>query len=111
MGWIRGAFGGRIVLMVDSLLPLSRDVETMKLAAGLPPGDEAKQYWVFSLPNAFLDITGEVFTVLQVNPGIKALGFDLYDSAEQQYEDWALPDAGKSVKRGLEGLVQIGKDD
>ena len=97
--------------MVESALPFAKDVETMKLAAELPVGDEAKQYWVFSVPNAFLDITGATFTVLQVNPGIKALGFNDYDDAEQQYEDWALPDAGKPVKRGLAGLQHIGRED
>lgn len=110
-GWIRGAFGGRVVFLVDSFLPTSRDVETMKCAGELPVGDDAKQYWVFSMPNAFLNITGNVFTVLQVNPGIKALGFDDYDDAEEQYETWSLPDAGKAVKRGFEGLKQIGTED
>ena len=109
--WIRGAFGGRVVFIVESVLPFAKDVETMKLAAELPVGDESKQYWVFSVPNAFLDITGATFTVLQVNPGIKALGFNDYDDAEQQYENWALPDAGKPVKRGLAGLQQIGRED
>lgn len=112
VGWIRGSFGGRTVFFIDSLLPLSRDVETMKLADELPVGDVDKQYWVFSVPKPFLDVTGDTFTVVQVNPGIKAFGFDSYDDAEAKYEDLAKLDAGKpSVKRGIKGLLRIGKRD
>lgn len=112
MGWIRGSFGGRTVLMVDSHLALSRDVETMKMATQLSPEDLEKKYWVFSIQRSFLDVDGDEFTVKQVNPGIKAFGFDDYDEAEEEYGRLAKLDAGKpSVKRNIHGLLHIGKRD
>jgi len=111
-GWIRGSFGGRVVFLIDSFLPLSRDAETMKLTTELPVGDVDKQYWVFSVPKNFLRIISDVFTVVQVNLAVKAFGFDSYDDAEQKYEYLAKPDSGvPSVKRGLGGLLQIGRKD
>lgn len=103
----------KAVWLVSALNPLIHDSETNKLKALLSKADQKKPYWVFSFPESYNSIASKARTM--TIPGIhsvKSAVFDDYDDAVDQYETWAKGDAKlASVKKGFDGIMQIGKLD
>jgi hypothetical protein len=117
LGTLISAHGPRHVWIVDSKAPFARHPETMKLAAKLTAPEQARRYWVFSIPMADHDKdAGSNYTFTGVLANVKAFAFDNFDNstvncAVAKFDQLAQADAGKgAVPRGFKSLGLIGKE-
>ncbi len=107
LGVIRAAYGPKIVLIIDSQLPIVHD-ELLKLKP-IAPLQTTKRYWVISANNQVFDIIGNK-TTTQTGKlgGAKLIGFTVYDDALDQFERFARLDAGKSaINRQIGAIGQL----
>ena len=114
-GVMRSAFGGRIVMLVDSQLPFSLNDEMLKLASAMDAEERMFRYWVFSVVKGAFDKKEKELTIKLPNPHlVKGYGFNTYEGAEIKYVELAKEDSGKNaVVRGLDfrSLKLLGKEE
>ena len=115
LGVIRSMFStGRDVIVVDTRL--FRDSRIERMAQQIPVAERIKRYWVLSIPGGLHDRVGQSYSVGANVAAVQGRGFDVLEDGTGNcafgHYDSRKGEVGKvSVKRGYDGMKQIGKED